>query len=227
MVALETEAQLVTETELEPVGLAARLWEHTRTWHIKAEQSGVVAEMFHGRCSSFHYGLFLRNLLPVYVMLEEQLQRHRHLPALRLFALPATYRATSLRSDLEALMGHDWEAVLPLLPEASGYATHLRLIAPARLIAHAYTRYLGDLSGGQILQKLLARTLGLSPSQLGFYAFPAIDDLGAFKVGYRARLDAAGRELVDVQAVIDEAEVAFRLNIALSDAVMTSSLKEH
>jgi heme oxygenase len=28
-----------------------------------------------------------------------------------------------------------------------------------RLIAHAYTRYLGDLSGGQILQRLLARSL--------------------------------------------------------------------
>ena len=62
----------------------------------------------------------------------------------------------------------------------------------ARLIAHAYTRYLGDLSGGQILQRLLARSLQLRPAELTFYDFPRFSDLDALKTDYRKALDQAG-----------------------------------
>ena len=63
----------------------------------------------------------------------------------------------------------------------------------ARLIAHAYTRYLGDLSGGQILQRLLARSLELRPSELSFYDFPRFSDLDALKADYRKALDQRRR----------------------------------
>ena len=45
-----------------------------------------------------------------------------------------------------------------------------------RLIAHAYVRYLGDLSGGRIVGRILARSPGLGPEALSFYDFPGIAD---------------------------------------------------
>ncbi len=87
-----------------------------------------------------------------------------------------------------------------------------------RLIAHAYTRYLGDLSGGQILKRLLERSLGLGPDALSFYEFPAIADIAVFKSGLHAAI-AAATSVVDVVAVVEEAAMAFRLNIELSRAI--------
>jgi heme oxygenase len=89
---------------------------------------------------------------------------------------------------------------------------------PALLIAHAYTRYLGDLSGGQILKRLLANKPGLAPDELSFYDFPG-HDLTQLKTDYRTALDRAGAQVKDPQAVIDEGSEAFRLNTDLSWAV--------
>ena len=47
---------------------------------------------------------------------------------------------------------------------------------PELLVAHAYTRYLGDLSGGQILKKIAQRGMGLQGSEgLAFYEFDKIE----------------------------------------------------
>lgn len=89
------------------------------------------------------------------------------------------------------------------------------------MIAHAYARYLGDLSGGQILQRLLTRSLQLRPAQLSFYDFPAFSDLDALKTDYRNTLDRAGALAIDQKAVVEEGVIAFAHNIALSCAVQS------
>ena len=83
----------------------------------------------------------------------------------------------------------------------------------------AAVRTLGDLSGGQIVGDLLRRSLGLPEEALSFYRFSAIADIAAYKTDYRQALDAAGAEIADPAAVVAEAALAFRLNIALSEAV--------
>jgi heme oxygenase len=92
----------------------------------------------------------------------------------------------------------------------------------SRLIAHAYTRYLGDLSGGLILQRLLARSLDLRPAELSFYDFPKYPDLAALKAAYREALDRAGSLASDPTNVIEEGALAFTLNIDLSCAVQAA-----
>jgi len=88
-----------------------------------------------------------------------------------------------------------------------------------RLLAHAYVRYLGDLNGGQVLARLLAKNLGLDAAMLSFYDFPGIGEIGAFRARYREWIDAAGDDVEDADAVIAEAREAFVLNIAVSDTV--------
>jgi heme oxygenase len=181
-----------------------------------------------GEASRDGYILLLRNLLPAYRAIEQGLDRHRHSPMLGVIADYRLERAPAIEADLNELCGKRWRRQVPLLAAGKLYASRIAKAAEgggSRLIAHAYTRYLGDLSGGQILQRLLARSLQLRPSQLSFYDFPRFSDLDALKADYRAALDAAGEHAGDRDAVVDEAAAAFSHNIALSCAVQSMAAR--
>jgi heme oxygenase len=87
------------------------------------------------------------------------------------------------------------------------------------LIAHCYTRFLGDLGGGPILKRLLENKCGLSADSLRFYDFRDISDYRAFAREYRRAIDVAAREAADFDRIVEEARVAFQFNIDLSEAV--------
>ena len=210
------------EKIIERTGLANALRDRTKDLHREAERSGIINDVLRGAGRRDAYAVFLRNLLPVYRQLEAGLEQHRHEPAVKGLARPEVYRSMALEADLVALHGPDWQAVLPLLDAGAAYVARVEHAArydSALLIAHAYVRYLGDLNGGQVLKRLLSRSLDLTSSMLTFYEFPDIDDLTAFKAVYRDAFDAAGTNLSDTQSVLDEAADAFSLNIALSERV--------
>jgi heme oxygenase (biliverdin-producing, ferredoxin) len=197
------------------------LREATHALHVEAERSGVIGQLLRGGSTREAYALLLRNLSPAYRAMEDGLVRHSNSPALRAVGRPELFRTEALESDIERLAGASWRESLPLLPAGERYAKRVSAAAngSARLVAHAYLRYLGDLSGGQIMKRLLAKSLGLEADALGFYDFPAIADLSAFKNEYREAIDGsvvAGANPIDV---VDEAIVGFRLTIELSEAV--------
>jgi len=193
----------------------------TKALHAEAERSGIIRDLLRGDASRAGYILLQRNLLPAYQALERGLERHSHEPALTALAAYRLNRAPALAADLDALCDGDFTAV-PLLPAGEAYAQRIAACAEgdgARLIAHAYTRYLGDLSGGQILKRLFAKSPGLQPSELSFYDFPDYPDLDVLKKDYRNAIDHAGTLASDPQRIVDEGSVAFTLNIELSCAV--------
>ena len=205
-----------------PVSVVTALYLGTKTLHTQAERTGVIRDMLRGEASRDGYVMLLRNLVPAYHALEAGLARHAATPGLAELAAYHLDRAPALEADLVALAGADWARDVALLPEGEAYGARIAEAASGDgsvLIAHAYTRYLGDLSGGQILQRLLAKSLALTPQQLSFYDFPRFDDLAALKSDYRAALDRAGSVVGDPDAVIAEGNVAFTLNIALSCAI--------
>jgi heme oxygenase len=201
--------------------LASALRIATRTLHVHAERTGVVADMLKGRATRQGYALLLRNLLPAYRALEGALETHRLTPGIGALALPEVYRAPALEADLAGLYGPDWALALPLTPAAERYAEGVTAAAEGRgegLAGHAYVRYLGDLSGGQILKRLLAKTLGLSEQALSFYGFPHLVDLAAYKQSYIEALDRLG-SVIDRERAVLAAIEAFELNIEISLAV--------
>lgn len=212
-----------------PPSLSARLRESTRELHTRAERSGFVQGMLRGRVSREGYALFARNLLPAYEAMEQGMERLADSPVLGPLAQRSVYRAAALEADLCGLAGPSWRQSLPVLAAARLYVDRIAAVAAdgngERLLAHAYVRYMGDLNGGQVLARLLARTLGLDAATLSFYDFPGIGDLGAFKARYREQIDAAADEIVDADAVVAEATEAFALNIAISDAVLAETLR--
>jgi heme oxygenase len=201
--------------------LADRLRTETQALHVEAERSGYIQEILKRRASLDGYALFLRNLLPAYQAMEAGLERLTDQPAFQPFDWPKLYRAQAITGDLEALAGPAWKDDLPILAEAQDYANRIDSVAGsgAGLLGHAYVRYVGDLSGGQIVKRLLSSSPGLAPEMLTFYDFPAIDDADAFKDAFRDALGQAAGTLDDADAVVEEARTAFRLNIAVSHAV--------
>jgi heme oxygenase len=207
--------------EIAPDGLAQALRTATRDLHVRAERTGVVADMLNSRTSRHGYALLLRNLLPAYRALEAALDRHRLTPGVGSLALKDLYRADRLVSDLSALYGAQWNRLLPLLPAAERYALAVASAAEGAgdgLAGHAYVRYLGDLSGGQILKRLLAKSLGLSDQALSFYAFPQVADIGACKMAYIQALDRL-EPLADRRTVTAAAVAGFAFNIEISEGV--------
>ena len=213
-------------TEVPPgcESFAAVLRERTKLVHREAERSGFLAELIRGRATREGYALFLRNLVPVYAALESALDAHRDGP-FAAFADPRLRRLPALVGDLEAIAGSNWASALTPLPAATIYANAIAEASAEapRLLAHAYARYLGDLSGGQILKPILARTLGLAPDMLGFYDFPRLADVDAAKRAMRDALDTVPAGDPAADTIVIEAVAAFSHNIAVSEAVAAAS----
>jgi heme oxygenase len=202
--------------------LTEALRERTAALHLAAERSGVINDILRKKADRRGYCLLLRNVVPAYRTMEQALERYKHRPIFRAFARPELYRAGALAHDLTALSGEHWERDLIALPAATLYAAQVSKAAEgdgARLVAHAYVRYFGDLSGGQILKNLLGKTLELQPEALTFYEFPGIEDPSAFKSAMRQAIDGDVAAVCDPEQVIEEAMLAFEHNIAVSKAV--------
>jgi heme oxygenase len=216
----------VMDIRTEPLLLSALLRERTHVLHGKAERSGFVADMLRGRATRSGYALFLRNLLPAYEALEAGLERCREHPALHELARREVYRSQALKADLVDVWGDQWRRDLPVLPAGRRYGEHVAASAAGSgegLVAHAYVRYLGDLNGGQVLARLLAKSLDLPAQALSFYEFPQIGDLHAFKLFYREAMDRSSRCIADLEAVAKTAVEAFGLNIEVSEAVRAAA----
>ena len=203
----------MTENE----SLSVELRKATAEVHRQAESSAFVERFTNGTVDRAIHSRHLRALQPVYAALEDGLTKHQHDPRLRAFFLPQLWRTSALEDDLRFLLGDDWRRHDPV-PAAVEYADRLTALSsrkPVLLVSHAYVRYLGDLSGGQMLRRLAAQNLGLEHDGLRFYEFPEIDSAGAFKNDFRRRLDALTLEDAERLQVVDEAKEAFRLNGAI------------
>jgi heme oxygenase (biliverdin-producing, ferredoxin) len=201
--------------------LSKALREHTAELHAEAERSGVVNDILRGRAGRYGYLLLLRNLLPAYRAMERALEVHRHSPLLASFARPELHRAGRIVADMAAL-GIEREDELPLLPASGAYAAAVTSAGEGkglRLVAHAYVRYFGDMSGGHVLKRLLGKSLGIGPQALSFYEFAPEVDPVFLKGEMRIAMDTAVAHDFDREIVIAEGIRAFEHNIAISRAV--------
>ncbi len=193
--------------------------EHTRELHREAERSGFVRGMLAGQIERPRYHLWLRNLHAVYAALEAALGTPDGMVHAEPFTDTRLFRTEALGKDLATLVGADW-ARLPQLPEADRYVRILRAAhASPRLLGHAYTRYLGDLSGGQLLSGLMAKHLALPTDALQYYAFPGIADIPSYRVTLRERMDAMVRDETALREALRGAAEGFEESIALSRAI--------
>ena len=209
--------------QLGPGRLSWRLRQQTAAAHRRAEGSPLMRRLFRGDVGRQEYCRFLRSLWEVYRALERGLADNQEHEAIRGLSFAALHRLQPLAEDLASLHGAGWADGIATGPATAGYVAHLQQIArvaPHLLVAHAYVRYLGDLSGGQLLRDRVMASLALAGDVgTAFYRFPAIPDAGAFKDAYRAALDALPVDVPTAEAIVAEAAAAFERNLAVFDEI--------
>ena len=204
------------------VTLAARLRSETSTLHREVESSVFMQRFLGSRLDLRGYCLLMRNLEPIYLELEQGLHQHAGEKALAPVYMPEVFRTPSLRQDLQALHGSTWPQDFEVLPSTVAYAARLRTIsasAPALLSAHAYVRYLGDLSGGQMLRDIVVSSLQLPAQDAGtaFYEFGPPSDVARLARALRAGLDQVASDEAAEAAIVAEAIWAFEMHGRLFD----------
>ncbi|MEV7430627.1 biliverdin-producing heme oxygenase [Nocardioides sp. NPDC092400] len=197
--------------------LSVAMREGSRAEHEDAEGSTFMSELLDGRISEEGYAAYLRRLRGVYAAMETVVRERSDDPLVAAVHDPALERLAAIDADLDHWApGADHDLAPGESPAAATYCDRLRGASwGGALVAHHYTRYLGDLSGGQAIGRVLDRAFELDGAGTAFYAFPAIPKPKPYKDAYRARLDALGLDGAGVDRVVEEVKVAFRLNQAL------------
>ncbi|KAI9129328.1 heme oxygenase (biliverdin-producing) [Acaryochloris sp. CCMEE 5410] len=199
--------------------LASRLRDGTQQSHTTAENTAFMKCVLKGIVVREPFGKLLANLYYVYSTLEEVLQRHQNHAVVGAIYFPELNRTTNLEQDLAFYYGEQWRDLIQPSKAGLAYVKKIRDVAahsPELLVAHAYVRYLGDLSGGQSLKKIIRTALELPPGKgTGLYEFERLPTLEArrmFKAKYRDTLNSLPLNQATIQRIVLEANVAFEFN---------------
>lgn len=202
----------MTRTDL---GFAARLRDATTGDHEQAETSTLMADLLAGQLDLAAYHQLVVQHLEIYRALEAGVDALRDHPEVAPFHDPALERVPALRADLAWLRANDRDQVEHVLPATRRYTERISEVAadwPGGFVAHHYTRYLGDLSGGLHIGRVLERQLA---GGTDFYRFPGTVHPKRFKDGYRAALDTAPWKPDEQNRIVEEVSRAYVLNQAV------------
>jgi heme oxygenase len=189
------------------------------TWnqHEQAETSPFVRDLVAGDLPVEGYAAMVDQHWHLYGTLEAVADGLRDDAVAGPFVVEELRRLPHLEADLRSLRGEGWRDQSVPLPATLAYCDRIREVAswPGGVIAHHYTRYVGDLSGGQFIGPAVAGHYGLAGDGTAFYRFDGIPDPAAFRTEYRARLDAAPWDGAEQARIIDEIGRAYAHNIAV------------
>ncbi|WP_250447202.1 biliverdin-producing heme oxygenase [Actinotalea sp. C106] len=198
--------------------LSVLLREATREQHERAESMPFVGDLVGGRLDVAAYADLQAQLHRVYTALEDAGRRVGATAVGQGMVVDSLLRVPALEADLAHLLGPRWRHQVRLLPATERYAARLDALTRddvGLFAAHAYTRYLGDLSGGQSIRVAVGREYAVGEEGLGFYRFRDIPKPKLFKDEYRGRLDALPLDGAATEVVLAEARLAFDLNTDL------------
>lgn len=192
--------------------------------HRDAEGSTYLAALTAGQLDLTAYAALVSQHAVIYQALEDLTDAFADDPIAGQFAFPELARRPHLEADLAFLATQGIPAAAPTAA-TTRYAERLAELAkwPGGFVAHHYVRYLGDLSGGQAIGRLIATAYGLVPGGDGvrFYSFDNVSPK-PFKDNYRALLDNAPFDEREQEEVLDEVLLAYKFNVE----VLTSLAEE-
>lgn len=209
--------------------LANQLREGTTKAHSMAENVTFVKSFLSGVVDRNSYKKLVANLYFVYCAMEEEIFNNKSHASITPIYFPELNRKESLEDDLKFYYGSNWTEEISASPATQIYINRIHQIGntqPELLIAHAYTRYLGDLSGGQILKKIAQNAMQLSDSEgVAFYNFKDIKNEKEFKNQYRLAIDSIPLSQSLQNDIISEANVSFNLNMKIFQELNSSLIK--
>ena len=197
--------------------------EGTKKSHSAAENTSFVASFLRGVVSKESYKKLISDLYFVYSAMEEEVDNLKDHSIIGQIQLPDLNRVNALEKDVRFYYGPIWRSLITPSEACNQYVNRIREVAknePELLVSHHYTRYLGDLSGGQILKGIAQKAMELGDGQgLSFYEFENIPDAKAYKAGYKGILNNLDLDQKQVDAIIEEANYAFKLNMDMFNSL--------
>ena len=208
------------------VAFSKELKKGTSKSHSAAENSKFVSSFLRGVLDPEEYRRLIAQFYFVYSTMEKCIKESDDRWVEKNY-YPELERVESLSKDLEYYYGPNWNEVIKPSEGCVQYVERIHEVAdkdPYLLVGHHYTRYLGDLSGGQILKGIAEKALNLPKNEgLHFYDFPDITDKKEFKTKYRSGLDKVTTDSHKINDIIAEANYAFRLNMYMFDELSGST----
>lgn len=211
--------------------LADHFLNTTSRVHTELENHAFVKKLTKGDLTVQEYGQHLANLTVIYQALEEGIKNSCHLHAgLKSIYFPYLERYQSLQEDLQS-ESFQYFTFEPS-QAAKDYVSHLKFLAETRpilLIAHAYVRYLGDLSGGMFIKRYIAKKW---PDAVHFYDFTELlretehISILRFKEIYRKRMNSIVVNSDDHSALIQESIKGFEYAKNLFDCILDKNAIE-
>lgn len=205
----------MTITLKKPLSVALR--EETAHAHENAERSAFMQRLISGELTAEAAADLGGQLWFVYESLERAVRSVADTPIASAVADPRLERRFALEADLAALVGGDWREKIRILPATASYVARLEEISGSavEVVAHHYVRYLGDVSGGQVIAARLGALYDIEPDALNFYDFSAIGKIPPYRKGYRERLDNLILTADERETLLVEAQRAFAFNSAI------------
>ena len=210
------ESNIKEEIQLKDImSISKLLRESSKPQHQEAENSTFIVELMKGQLNVDAYKKYLVNLAWLYLALEEKIQEGEPAPSTEMLWDARLNRLNAISEDLAQLGIENWQETTEPSMAMKSYIDHIKSLngkSDHKLIAHHYTRYLGDLSGGQAIAALVARHYGISREQLNFYSFTEIEDLVRYKEHYREVLDSLQFSEKQINELVEEVQLAFSFN---------------
>nr|WGH12772.1 Heme oxygenase [Echinothamnion sp.] len=209
--------------------LAQQLREGTTKSHSMAENVSFVKSFLGGVVDKKSYRQLVANLYFIYEAIEDQIEQNKDNLFVNPIYFPELYRKESLRKDLNYYYGSNWISQIKPSSATQIYVDRIYQIGcstPELLIAHSYTRYIGDLSGGQILKKIAQNAMQLPNNEgTSFYDFELINNENVFKDLYRQSLNNIPLNKKQIEQIIAEANIAFNLNMKIFQELNSNLIK--
>ena len=210
------EIKAVEDESARATGLALALDDGTRKSHSVAENTAFVTGFFRGIATKAAFSQLVSSLYFVYEAMEDAFETTTD-ESVRALDYPELRRRAALEEDMAYYFGEDWRTTVTPSVATQKYAARVREVAaeqPYLLVAHMYTRYLGDLFGGQMMGGMARRSLKLEPGAgTKFYEFDDIPSTKPFIEQWYRELNKLDLDEAARQAIVDEGNLVFALNI--------------
>jgi heme oxygenase len=200
--------------------LSTRVFSESSAVHRQAERRPFMVVFLKAQLPKDSYVEYLGRLSFVYEALERCDDALQDDPIVGRMHAPELHRSKAIAADLLSLGGPDRRSRATYSNAVRAYVERIEYVErelPAAFAAHQWLRYLGNVLAQPVLLRIMERAYGLTGEGTEFYRYDDIPDARAYVREYHERMNSMPLDGATADAVVDEANRAWRLQIDLTD----------
>lgn len=188
------------------------LREGTRKLHDEVAYSPFAKKLGEAQVTESEYIMYLADLYRIYSTLESYLESCAYLDYISPLCIKGLYRSEALKKDME-YFNAPYSAAGDASYEYQRRLWQIAQQAPHKLIAHVYTRFMGDLFGGRLIEAKFESTW---PGGTNFYKYEELceeynlTNASRFVTIFRKILDSLSLGETELREVCEEVDWAFK-----------------